>query len=254
MVAPRFFCETPLRADGRIELPPATAHHVLRVRRLREGTPIVLFDGHGGEYPATLRVERQRAWADMLGFQPLERELAGHLVLIQGLPSSERMDWVIEKAVELGVAELYPVRAERSVLRLSGERAEKRLARWRAIVQSASEQCGRNQLMHVHAPDTLAACLARLDGPLLLADPAGTPDLTQALAPVSQRLALAVGPEGGWSPDERTLARARPGTHCIRFGSRVLRSETAGLALASAVTTLLGWQADPADQPCPRPE
>ena len=240
MSPPRFFCETPLATGGRIELPAALAHHALRVLRLADGVPIVLFDGRGGQYSAMLRIEGPRALAELGPHEAVESELRGRLILIQGLASGDKMDWIVEKAVELGVTELRPVAAERSVLRLSGPRLDKRLDHWRAIARSASEQCGRNRLMVVHPPAPLAACLETVDGPALFCHPDGPLDFRAALADVRDSLTLMVGPEGGWSPDELTLARRR-GLAGARFGARVLRTETAGLALAAAATTLLDW-------------
>lgn len=236
----RFYCPTPLRPDSRIELPEALAHHALRVLRLPAGTAVTLFDGRGGQYPAVLRADGRKAMAELGAHEDVECELGGAITLIQGIASGDRMDWVVEKAVELGVGDLRPVAADRSVLRLSGPRLEKRLAHWRAIVQAASEQCGRNRLMRVHEPAPLDECLTWLAGPALLCHPDGESSFAQALRPVQDRLTLLVGPEGGWSPEELSLAR-RQGLSAVRFGSRVLRTETAGLAMAAAATALLGW-------------
>src|SRR5690606_36729965 len=140
MTHPRFFCETPLAAGERIELPAALAHHAVRVLRLADGAAIVLFDGRGGQYPATLRIEGRRALAELGACEAVESELHGRLVLIQGLASGDKMDWILEKEVELGVAELHPVAADRGVLRLSDPRLDKRKHHWRAIARAASEQ------------------------------------------------------------------------------------------------------------------
>lgn len=240
MPTPRFFCPVPLHAGRRIELPGSLAHHAVRVLRLGDGTAITLFDGSGGQFPATLRLDGRRALAEIGAHAAIECELRGTLVLLQGIASGERMDWVVEKAVELGVGALHPVTAERSVLRLGGARLDKRLAHWRAIVQSASEQCGRNRLMQIHEPAPLDACLQRIEGPALFCHPEGPLSLREALSDVRCRANLLVGPEGGWSPAELTLAERR-GLRPVRFGARVLRTETAGLALAAAVTALLDW-------------
>lgn len=240
MPTPRFFCPVPLHAGTCIELPGPLAHHAVRVLRLADGTAITLFDGSGGQYCATLRIDGRRTLATIGTHAATDRELRGTLVLVQGIASGERMDWVVEKAVELGVGALHPVAAERSILRLSGARLDKRLAHWRAIVQSASEQCGRNRLMQIHEPATLEACLQRIEGPALFCHPEGHLSLREALSDVRRRVNLLVGPEGGWSPAELSLARRHP-LHQVRFGARVLRTETAGLALAAAVTALLDW-------------
>lgn len=243
MSAPRFFCEIPLASGARVALPDALAHHALRVLRLRDGEALTLFNGHGGEYPAVLEVEDKAGFARLGEFSPREAELAGSVTLVQGLPSGDKMDWVVEKAVELGAARVCPIAAQRSVLQLSGPRLEKRVAHWQRIAQSASEQCGRNRLMAVEAPCTLAEWLARPDAGLrLMCHPEAPDDLATRLrsAPGLQALTLLVGPEGGWSDKELELAR-EAGVQTVRFGPRVLRTETAGLALVSAASALLGW-------------
>jgi len=223
-----------------MELPATAAHHALRALRLSDGDAVTLFDGSGGQYPARLQVSGASVQALTGEAEAVERELQGCLRLIQGIASGDKMDWVVEKAVELGVADLHPIAAERSVLKLAGPRLEKRMAHWRAIVQAASEQCGRNRLMRIHEPTTLARCLDGLTGPTLFCHPEGERDLKAALAGVDHALNLAVGPEGGWSADELGQAR-RHALEAIRFGPRVLRTETAGIALAAAATALLEW-------------
>jgi len=243
MSAPRFFCDIPLSAGNRIALPEALAHHALRVLRLKAGETVVLFNGQGGEYPAVLDVEGKAGFAQLGDFTAREAELGGRITLVQGLPSGDKMDWVVEKAVELGAARVSPIAAQRSVLQLSGPRLDKRVAHWQRIAQSAAEQCGRNRLMAVDAPQSLADWLALpADGPRLLCHPEATDDLAGALraTPGLQALTLLVGPEGGWSDKELELAR-QAGVQPVRFGPRVLRTETAGLALVAAVSALLGW-------------
>lgn len=243
MSAPRFFCDAPLSAGVRIALPEALAHHAIRVLRLRAGETVALFNGQGGEYPAVLEIEGKAGFAQLGAFDPREAELAGRITLVQGLPAGDKMDWVVEKAVELGAARVCPIAAQRSVLQLSGPRLEKRVAHWQRIAQSAAEQCGRNRLMAVDAPMALADWLAQpADGLRLLCHPEADTDLAGRLGatPGLASLTLLVGPEGGWSDKE--LAQAREaGVQAVRFGPRVLRTETAGLALISAAGALLGW-------------
>ncbi len=243
MSLPRFFCDTPLSPGVRLPLPAALAHHAARVLRLRAGAAIVLFNGGGGEYPATLEIEGKDAWARLGDFDPRDAELAGRIVLVQGLPSGDKMDWVVEKAVELGASRVSPIAAQRSVLQLSGARLEKRVAHWTRIAQAASEQCGRNRLMAVDAPATLRDWLDQpAEGLRLLCHPEAGQGLADALAaqPGLRQLSLLVGPEGGWSDAELALAAER-GVQAVRYGPRVLRTETAGLALMAAATALLGW-------------
>ncbi len=246
MPAPRFFCATPLSAHARIELPEALAHHALRVLRMKDGEALTLFDGAGGEYPAVLEVQGKAGYARLGDFEPREAELAGRIVLAQGLPSGDKMDWVVEKAVELGAAQVCPIAAQRSVPQLSGARLDKRLAHWRRVAQSASEQCGRNRLMDVDEPRTLAQWLAGpARGLRLLCHPEAETDLAGRLRGdaglrAQPALTLLVGPEGGWSDQELEQARAA-GVEAVRFGPRVLRTETAGLALIAASCAVLGW-------------
>lgn len=246
MADPRFYCPEPISARQTLALPESVAHHV-RVRRLAAGSQIVLFDGRGGELPGILDFQGKKALVTLLDLHPVEHELAGELCLFQGLPSGDKMDWVIEKAVELGISRLVPVSAQRSILKLSGPRLEKRLAHWQGIIEAASEQCGRNRLMHISPPQVLEDALAMpAIGDRLLCDPAATEDLETRLtgshskARDERALTLLVGPEGGWSPEELGHC-ARKGAQPIRFGTRVLRTETAGLALAAAATALLRW-------------
>lgn len=249
MPAPRFYCDVPLAAGARIALPDALAHHAVRVLRLRAGEAITLFNGLGGEFPAVLEIDGKAGYAQLGEFNPREAELGGRITLAQGLPSGDKMDWVVEKAVELGAARVCPIAAQRSVLQLSGARLEKRVAHWQRIAQSAAEQCGRNRLMAVDAPQALADWLAQpTDGLRLLCHPEADQDLAGLLQGGSgasgasgvQALTLLVGPEGGWSDKELDAAR-QAGVQAVRFGPRVLRTETAGLALISAISALQGW-------------
>jgi len=153
------------------------------------------------------------------------------------------MDWVIEKAVEMGVARVVPIAADRSVVQLTGERREKRLAHWRRIAQSAAEQCGRNRIMQVDAPLSLAQWLdTSAEGVRLMCHPGAAHTLRSALSEQPSHIALIVGPEGGWSEAEMAIARSHAQTlTTVRWGNRVLRTETAGIALAAACSALLDW-------------
>lgn len=244
MAAPRFFCPVPLHADQLIELPQELAHHALRVLRLKPGSAIVLFDGWGGQYPAQLIAEGKKGYAQTGAHQAIEAELPGEIRLAQGLPSGDKMDWIVEKAVELGAARLTPIAAQRSVLQLGAERLAKRLLHWQRVAQSASEQCGRNRVMVVDAPLSLRDYLTQADQAAqltLLCQPDAPQTLETALSARQGPIALLVGPEGGWSDEEQAEAARRPAIVPVRFGNRVLRTETAGLALISAVSALKRW-------------
>jgi len=237
--APRFHFDGPLSAGAEVELPSRAAHHV-GVLRLRAEDPIALFNGSGGEYECALvRVTREGVRARVIAWRDRERESALRITLAQGLASGERMDLVLQKATELGVCAIQPVAAERSVVRLSDERADRRLAHWRNLVVAACEQCGRNRLPEVRPVATLGEFLAGVeDGPLrLLLSPAGTLRLRD-LSPAAQ-VTLLIGPEGGLSEAEENRAM-QAGFAAARLGPRVLRTETAPIAAIAALQSMWG--------------
>lgn len=244
MTSPRFFCQEPLSADAVVVLPSAVSHHI-RVRRLRAGQEIVVFDGSGVEFNAVLQFEKSGQAIALTGAaQAVDRELPQTLTLVQGIASQERMDWVVEKAVELGASALVPVTASRSVVKLSGERAAKRVAHWENLVIAASEQCGRNRLMKIYLPCPIGEAVKNCArGPMLLCHPSpgvqaiNDPDIVQS-ARSAKGANLIVGPEGGWDETEVRQWLAA-GAQAISLGKRVLRTETAGLAALSALSHLL---------------
>ena len=233
---PRFFCPQPLAAGLIVDLPDSVAHH-LHVVRQQPGDVLKLFNGEGGQYRATLiEVGKRRASASVDAFEPAEAELGYAIMLAQALPEAAKMDWIIEKAVELGVAAVVPLAARRCVTRLSGERAEKRHAHWQGIIVAASEQSGRNRLAALAPLEDFAKWLARpVPAPAsrLLLSPRGTETLAAwAGARAEQDVTIMVGPEGGFSPEEEDAAIAA-GAVPITMGPRVLRTETAALAAAA---------------------
>lgn len=243
MPSPRFYHSGPLAAHTTVALPDTQAHHAIRVLRLKPDASITLFDGLGGEYPARLIIDGKRGYAALGEHLAVEAEIAGRLTLVQGVASGDKMDWVIEKAVELGATAVAPIFAHRSVLQLSGERLRKRLEHWRRVAQSASEQCGRNRLLQLHNPCSLAQYLtqaASAGTTRVFCHPEASMTLAQALAAGTSDITLLVGPEGGWSDEEMSVA-AHHNLTPVCFGPRVLRTETAGLALISATVALMGW-------------
>lgn len=243
MALPRFFCPIPLENNTLITLPKEAAHHAGRSLRLREGTRITLFNGHGGEYQGILYFNEGIAQAQIDCFIEDNRQLNGNITLIQALASGDKMDWIIEKAVELGVSRFIPVAAERSVLQLSGARLEKRQQHWQAIIQSACEQSGRNTLMELLPLQTLKTVFTLTNQTqLFVADPEGSTALTTYLHQHKHlnNIGFFIGPEGGWSHKEVELM-SKQGAIKIQFGERILRTETAGLALSSASAAILGW-------------
>jgi 16S rRNA (uracil1498-N3)-methyltransferase len=230
---PRFYCPQPLAAGATVDLPEGVAHH-LHVVRMQPGASITLFDGSGGQYRCTLaEIGKKRVSALVDAFEPVEVELPWSVTLAQGLPEGAKMDWIIEKAVELGVAAVQPLAARRSVVRLSAERAEKRHAHWQGVIVAASEQCGRNRLADL-AP--VADFQRWLDAPQappqprILLSPRATESLADwARANPAQAVTLLVGPEGGFTQEEEDAALAA-GALALSMGPRVLRTETAALA------------------------
>ncbi len=207
--------------------------------------PIVLFDGSGGEHDAIIAgVGRDGVAVQVGGWRAVEREASLAVHLAQGVSSGERMDYTLQKAVELGVAGIEPVVTERSVVRLDAERAERRRAHWERVCASACEQCGRDRVPPVQAPCTATDWFAALPAraamfPLrLLLSPDATHSLRDLARPPGAILLLA-GPEGGLTPQERANAR-QCGFHAVRLGPRILRTETAALAALAALHALWG--------------
>lgn len=238
---PRFHVPQPLATGQQLELPPEVAHHI-NVVRMEPGDTLTLFNGDGGEYTAVLTdVQKKKAWAELKLFHPREVELPFAVTLAQALPEGSKMDWIIEKAVELGVAAIQPLAARRCVVRLSAERAEKKLEHWNGIVVSASEQCGRNRLAAVTPPLEFRDWIGRQD---LHKRVILTPRATESLADwarhqPAQALTIMVGPEGGFSDEEEAEA-LKQGALPLSIGPRVLRTETAALAAVSILAAAWG--------------
>jgi 16S rRNA (uracil1498-N3)-methyltransferase len=238
---PRFFCPQPLAIGQIITLPEPVAHHI-QVLRLAEGGLITVFNGDGGEYSATLsRIERRSVSAEIKAHHPREVELPFAVTLAQALPEGTKMDWIIEKAIELGVSGFQPLSAQRCVVRLSAERAEKKMGHWQGIIESASEQSGRNRLARLAPLQDYKQWITQKDlhRRIIL-----TPRADQSVADWArhqgpQAVTLVIGPEGGLSESEENQA-LHHGALPLAMGPRILRTETAGLAAVAALSAIWG--------------
>ena len=241
---PRFHCSVPLTAGTSLTLPSGAARHV-QVLRMQPGDALTLFDGAGGEYAATVERMGRSDVSVMVGaHQPVEREAPRAVHLAVGMPANERMDWLVEKATELGVASIQPLATAHGVLRLSGERAEKKRAHWEAIAVASCEQCGRNRVPMIHPVQSFAgwidaqpAELAAVRLVLSLAD--GTRAVHALQVPQDRGALVLSGPEGGLSGSEEQQAIAR-GFAPVTLGARVLRAETAALPALIGLVGLAG--------------
>lgn len=240
MPSPRIHCDIRLGPGAQFPLPQDAANHIGRALRLRAGDALVVFDGRGGEYDATiLRIDRGRVDVKTGAFRDDERESPLEVGLVQGLPEADKMDWILQKSVELGVAWVQPIVCERSVVRLSGDRAARRESHWQRVAIAACEQCGRNRIPEVRP--TLAfrdwAAQPSQAARWMLA-PGSAVALCEQPAPAGP-VELLVGPEGGFSEREIDIA-ATVGFASLSLGPRVLRAETAPLAALAAMQALWG--------------
>ena len=238
----RCYVALPMQAGARVVLPELVANHLARVLRLREGDACVLFNGDGQDHDGRIAsIGKREVVVELQASRAVDNESPLHVTLLQGIARGEKMDLILQKATELGVAAIVPVMAERTEVKLDAERTEKRMAHWRSVIASACEQSGRAQLPALAPPATLAAAAGVLHGIALklILDPGGEHLLSSLLAPADHQLAIAIGPEGGWSPRDRERLRAA-GFTGLRLGPRVLRTETAGLAAIAALQSRFG--------------
>lgn len=238
----RTYIDAPLAAGARVALPDAAAAHLLRVLRLGAGDACVLFNGDGRDYDARIvATTKKAAEVQIVSAKDVATESPLRITLAQALARGDKMDWILQKATELGVAAIAPILTERTEVRLGGERADRRLVHWRGVVASACEQCGRARLPAVGDPSPLADWVAALpaDACRLALDPEGEPAARTVPLAGDAPVVLAIGPEGGFS--ERDLATLRAaGFRGLRLGPRILRTETAGLAAIAALQALHG--------------
>lgn len=242
MSAPRFYCPPPLPLSTNFELPAAAAHHASRVLRLRVGEAVQIFDGIGNALDATINdISGKRVMLGNLQTCITQRESNLRILLAQAMCSSDKMDWIVQKATELGISEIFPVQTQRSVAKLTGTRAEKRTEHWRSVAISACEQCGRNDLPQIHAPqelDNWLLSIGKISGSKFILLPGGATQL-QAQPKPQFSATLLIGPEGGFSTDEANVAQQMNFVPVL-LGPRVLRTETAAIAGISALQTLWG--------------
>jgi 16S rRNA (uracil1498-N3)-methyltransferase len=238
-MVPRFYLDAPLRAGSVCTLTEEAAHHAIHVLRLREGDDVVLFNGRGGEFAARIAsIQRLKISVDLLQHRPIERESPVRVTLVQGVSSGERMDSTVRKAVELGVADVQPVLATRSVARPKGERADTRRAHWQKVVIAACEQCGRNRIPEVHPLVAVSDYRAARPGMKILLSPLAELPLSK-MPFEGNDFILAAGPEAGFTAEEEA-ALAAAGFVPASLGPRVLRTETAAVAALAALSALRG--------------
>jgi 16S rRNA (uracil1498-N3)-methyltransferase len=238
-MVPRFYVDAALRAGSVCTLSEDAAHHAVHVLRLREGEDLTLFNGRGGEYAARIAsMQRLRIAVDILQHRPLEREPPLRVTLVQGVSAGERMDSTVRKAVELGVAEVQPVLATRSVARPKGERAENRRAHWQKVVIAACEQCGRNRIPEVHPLIAVSEYRPDAEASKILLSPSAQLPFSKAVSR-GNGFVIAAGPEAGFTAEEEA-ALADAGFVPASLGPRVLRTETAAVAALAALSALRG--------------
>ena len=239
MRIPRIYVDLPLEPGAALELPPAQTRHLTQVLRLPPDAPLVLFNGDGCDYPGQLtRADRGGSSVRVGTPEAAEPTAPLDIHLALGVSKGERMDYALQKSVELGVGRITPLFTERSQVHLSGPRLERRLDHWRGILIGACEQSGRRRLTHLAPAATYSDWLSNHVGGGLLLDPEGARPLTALPAP-GATITLLIGPEGGLGPRERASARAR-GFEGVRLGPRILRTETAPLAAIAVIQALWG--------------
>jgi 16S rRNA (uracil1498-N3)-methyltransferase len=237
----RVFVGQKLVSGKGVGLPEQAGLHLTRVLRLDPGAPVTLFDGTGGEYAGTLERDGKKWWAKVGSHDPVERESPLSVTLLQGIARGERMDLIVQKATELGVARIVPLFAERSVVKADEKQRARKLEHWQAIAVAACEQCGRNRIPEIAEPRSLGDAVDALPAGLrcLLAADAAESLASAAARAATREIALLIGPEGGIAPNEQSFARANGFVAC-RMGPRIMRTETAGLAALATLQVVAG--------------
>jgi 16S rRNA (uracil1498-N3)-methyltransferase len=233
---PRIF--QPNLGPGPNQLSEETSHHLVRVLRAATGDSVVLFNGQGQEARAILsEAHPKQSICQAQALESVNRESPARVRVVQALCLGDKMDWVVQKACELGASQLLPVRTSRSQLKLEADRASKRQAHWQRIADSASAQCGRNQVMTVLPITSFEAAVSQATATAWLLDPFA--DQSLSTAPMTQDMTVAIGPEAGWTDEEEALAR-RAGFQGVRCGPRILRTETAAAVVLTAIAVRVG--------------
>ena len=236
---PRFYLPAPLAPHTTFSLPDNIVRHI-HVLRLNAGDNITLFNGTGSDFDATLQeIGKRHAECHITAQRQPENESALNITLVQAVSSGERMDFTLQKSVELGVRAIQPMISERCVVRLSGDRADKRVQRWQDIVIAACEQSGRSIVPTVLPIVSFSDYLRQMPPELHLMMSLRRATTLRDIAPAPQSLRLMIGPEGGWTPAEEQAALAA-GVQTITLGKRVLRTETAAMAAMAAIQVLWG--------------
>lgn len=237
----RVYVDSPLTPGSVVELPPETGSHLVKVLRARSGAELVLFDGDGREFAGSIESVRGSRVTAAVGLgRAVDRESPLAITLVQCVPRGDRMDFIVQKATELGVARIVPVLSQRSVVRLDADQAESKAAHWRAVAVNACEQCGRNRLPAIDMPERLQSYLGR-------APVAGVvrfvlePDVGRAGSPADPgtSVEVAIGPEGGFAEDELD-AFGIAGFARVKLGPRILRTETAAIAALTWLQSRFG--------------
>ncbi|SCY77161.1 16S rRNA (uracil1498-N3)-methyltransferase [Nitrosospira sp. Nl5] len=253
MALPRFYCPEKMTVGQVIELPANVAHHALRALRLEQDDELILFNGDGGEFRAAIvRIGKHGAAVMIERYLDIERESPLVITLAQAICTNEKMDWIVQKGVEMGISRIQPLVTKLSMVRLSAERAERRMKHWQQIVISACEQCGRNRIPRILPLISLPGWLGPQIGtcqdlnnsiprnPCFILSPTAKKGLRDFPgSPPVTALTLLVGPEGGFTPEEEAAA-AVAGFIPLCLGKRILRTESAALAAASAMQALWG--------------
>ena len=230
----------PLRVGDEVALPEDVAAHLLRVLRLQAGAACVLFNGDGHDYDARIvAIGKRDARAEVLSARRIDNESPLRIVLLQGIARGDKMDWILQKATELGIARILPVESERSEVKLDAQRTAKRLAHWGEVVVSACEQSGRATVPDIARPQALAQAAALREGRGFILDPFADTSLASLRDVELCACTIAIGPEGGWSPRDRSVL-ADAGFSGMRLGPRILRTETAGMAAIVALQARFG--------------